>query len=69
MTRKGQATHATEIPIDYVLPDTTGNRRSRRLAARIAKARSKGRATGTSTGAEPVDLRLNRRTSEASAEE
>lgn len=52
MTRKGQATRRTAVPVDYVVSDPAGNRRSRRMAAREAKAAAKGRQTGHSSGAQ-----------------
>lgn len=67
MTRKGQATRRTDIPVDYVVSDPNGNRRSRRIAAREAKAAAKGRQTGLSSGAQGI--RQEARDSDDAADE
>lgn len=50
MTKKGASARRSQIPVDYIVADPNGNRRSRRMAAKEAKANARGRDTGTSTG-------------------
>lgn len=50
MTRKGAAGRRRDIPVDYIVADPEGNRRSRRMAAREAKAAARGRDVGHSAG-------------------
>lgn len=56
--RKGGGARRTDIPIDYVEANPTGNRRSRRLHAREAKAAQHGRSIGTPTGGAPAHPKL-----------